>query len=207
MGVSVRVQDMPVRGEHPALDLVNTVFVRGGLRGRLVDALSSPEELDAWIAEHADSLGPLDPDLLAGEAGAASALARFLDLRDSLRRLVTAAARAERADPEDVRAVNSAARAHTDRSELPPSGHGPALHRTDAPDTRSAVWARVARAAVDLLTGPDLELLHACQAPGCVLFYLRTHPRREWCSPGCGTRVRVARHSKRRADGPGGAVR
>ncbi|MGW5875985.1 CGNR zinc finger domain-containing protein [Nocardiopsis terrae] len=201
MGISARVRDMPVLGEHPALDLVNTVFIRGGLRGQLVDALTAPADLADWIAAQAEVLGPLGPDPVFDDPAGRAALAAFTDLREPLRRVVAAAAAEAAADPADTAAVNAASRAHRDTVELPPAGYGPALHRTDAPDTPSAVLARVARAAVDLLTGPRLEQLRACPAPGCVLFYLRTHPRREWCSKGCGTRVRVARHSRRRQDG------
>jgi predicted RNA-binding Zn ribbon-like protein len=33
--------------------------------------------------------------------------------------------------------------------------------------------------------------------PNCVLFFIKDHPRREWCSPGCGNRARVAHHYDR----------
>ena len=200
MSVSGNVQDMPVVGEHPALDLVNTVFIRGGLRGQLVDALSTPADLADWIAAHAKALGPLGADTVADDGAGRAARTAFVELREPVRRLVSAAASGVPAAPGDVAAVNAAARAHRDTAELPPTGYGSARLGTDAPDTPAAVLARVARAAVDLLTGPDLDLLRACQAPGCVLFYLRTHPRREWCSKGCGTRVRVARHHRRHGE-------
>ncbi|MCB0944909.1 MAG: CGNR zinc finger domain-containing protein, partial [Mycobacterium sp.] len=51
--------------------------------------------------------------------------------------------------------------------------------------------------AVELLTGPAAVRLRACNAPGCVLYFVKTHPRREWCSEGCGNRVRAARHYQR----------
>jgi hypothetical protein len=40
-------------------------------------------------------------------------------------------------------------------------------------------------------------LLRACGAPGCVLMFLKDHPRREWCSNACGNRARQARHYDR----------
>ena len=71
----------------------------------------------------------------------------------------------------------------------------------------SAVANRVARipwwerraldAAVRLFTGPERESLRACHAPGCVLYFVKSHPRREWCSVACGNRVRAARHYQR----------
>ena len=57
--------------------------------------------------------------------------------------------------------------------------------------------AKVATDAVHLLTGPDAPQLRACHAPGCVLYFVKTHPRREWCSEACGNRARAARHYQR----------
>ena len=64
--------------------------------------------------------------------------------------------------------------------------------------------ARIAAEAVELLTGENRVLLRACYAPGCVLYFVKDHPRREWCSPSCGNRVRAARHYRRnRGESPG----
>jgi predicted RNA-binding Zn ribbon-like protein len=62
--------------------------------------------------------------------------------------------------------------------------------------TRSAL-AELGQDAVELLTGPTAVKLRACNAPGCVLYFVKTHPRREWCSEGCGNRVRATRHYQR----------
>jgi predicted RNA-binding Zn ribbon-like protein len=67
------------------------------------------------------------------------------------------------------------------------SGHGDVL----------AVLSRIAEQGVELFTGPRRASLRACHAPGCVLYFVRDHPRREWCSAGCGNRARVARHYQR----------
>ncbi|WP_245849115.1 CGNR zinc finger domain-containing protein [Lentzea kentuckyensis] len=64
--------------------------------------------------------------------------------------------------------------------------------------------ASIAAEAVELFTGEDRVLLRACYAPGCVLYFVKDHPRREWCSPSCGNRVRAARHYRRnRGESPG----
>jgi len=63
--------------------------------------------------------------------------------------------------------------------------------------------ARVAEQAVALLGGEDAGRLRACCAPGCVLYFVKTHPRREWCSVACGNRVRAARHYQRARDRKG----
>ena len=57
--------------------------------------------------------------------------------------------------------------------------------------------AQVAEQAAELLGGQDAARLRACYAPGCVLYFIKTHPRREWCSVACGNRVRAARHYQR----------
>ncbi|GGX59135.1 ABATE domain-containing protein [Streptomyces fructofermentans] len=57
--------------------------------------------------------------------------------------------------------------------------------------------ATLARAAVAFLASPELRLLRACHAPRCVRYFLKDHPRQEWCKPSCGNRARVARHHER----------
>jgi predicted RNA-binding Zn ribbon-like protein len=68
--------------------------------------------------------------------------------------------------------------------------------RESASNDASAVTAglaRIARESITLLGGADAAELRACYAPGCVLYFTKTHPRREWCSVACGNRVRAAR--------------
>jgi predicted RNA-binding Zn ribbon-like protein len=61
--------------------------------------------------------------------------------------------------------------------------------------------AMVALEASDLLGQGPVDL-GACHGPGCVLYFARVPARREWCSPGCGNRARVARHYRRRTGAP-----
>jgi predicted RNA-binding Zn ribbon-like protein len=55
--------------------------------------------------------------------------------------------------------------------------------------------ADAAAEAVQFFAG-DAEL-RACLAPGCVLYFVKDHPRKAWCSVGCGNRERAARHYAR----------
>jgi predicted RNA-binding Zn ribbon-like protein len=48
-----------------------------------------------------------------------------------------------------------------------------------------------------LMAGENPVGLRACYAPGCVLYFVNSHPRREWCSTACGNRARAARHYQR----------
>jgi predicted RNA-binding Zn ribbon-like protein len=54
----------------------------------------------------------------------------------------------------------------------------------------------IAGLGIDLVAGDETPL-RACYAPGCVLYFVQDHPRREWCSTACGNRVRAARHYRR----------
>jgi predicted RNA-binding Zn ribbon-like protein len=70
-----------------------------------------------------------------------------------------------------------------------------AVHTPDNPDVR--LLGTIATQAVELFgQGDDLDL-RACLGPGCVLYFIKDHPRREWCSTGCGNRARAARHYAR----------
>ncbi|MFH8386379.1 CGNR zinc finger domain-containing protein [Kitasatospora sp. NPDC018058] len=60
-----------------------------------------------------------------------------------------------------------------------------------------AALGALAHDTAALLTGPLAADLRACHGPGCVLFFVKDHPRREWCGPGCGNRARAARHYHR----------
>jgi CGNR zinc finger len=57
--------------------------------------------------------------------------------------------------------------------------------------------AELAHDSIDMLTGPTATELRACHAPGCVRYFVKSHPRREWCSEACGNPARAARHYRR----------
>jgi predicted RNA-binding Zn ribbon-like protein len=184
---------VPLRGEPLSLDLVNTTFIDGGLRGRLVDALSTPTDLDGHLAGWAARLPEdLRAALAPGSAGERE-LALFRGLRDAIRHCLQATLTGDAADPIAVAEVNRCVLwSGTDVLDATVPLRGRRLRPTSDPWQGAA--AEFAADAVRLLIGPDGAKLRACPAPGCILFFLRTHPRRLWCTDGCGNRVRVARH-------------
>ncbi|MGV1088233.1 MAG: CGNR zinc finger domain-containing protein [Mycobacterium sp.] len=125
-------------------------------------------------------------------------------LRDALRRLAgfltddpRQAAQSPLADLDEAMNVINAMTADTrpDRLTL---RHGQLTLAADASASpATTALSKVANDAVHLLTGPDAAHIRACQAPGCVLYFVKTHPRREWCSEACGNRTRAARHYQR----------
>jgi predicted RNA-binding Zn ribbon-like protein len=175
-------------GEPVPVRLMNTIWAdRFGVH----DALTRPADLGGWLV----SAGLLEhePDVRMRE------LSKARQLRDALRRLAalqTGDSRPAAASPcllaDAVDALNATAVAATPRLQQH-AGH--LRLAPTAPGIRGAL-ARVAADAIGLLTAPDPSL-GACQAPGCVLYFVKDHPRREWCSSTCGNRARAARHYSR----------
>jgi predicted RNA-binding Zn ribbon-like protein len=165
------------------------------------DDFGAPADLDAWL----EAVGV---PLTGAHAGAAE-LADAIRLRDAVRRLaghVTGDTREAAASAltsvEDAVAVLNEAAGHRAGPRL--ANHGGQLRAT-SDDSVSAVragLAAIAEQSIGLLGGEAAGTLRACYAPGCVLYFAKSHPRREWCSVGCGNRIRAARHYERvRAQG------
>jgi predicted RNA-binding Zn ribbon-like protein len=160
------------------------------------DDLQGPEDLDAWL----DAVGISRAGVHASRAD----LQRATSLRDAVRRLAahltddsrTAAASATTELDQALDAVNTAA------AELPAprlalrAGHLELATGT-AVSPVTAGLADIAERSMHLLGGADAARLRACYAPGCVLYFVKAHPRREWCSIACGNRARAARHYRK----------
>ena len=182
--------------DEPApVRLMNTIWA--DTRG-VHDELTSPVALAEWLAAVTD--------YERSELGGTSQreLAEALLLRDSLRRLAAYSTGDERpgaqspvTDLDEAVAAVNAVLADSPQTELAlRDGRLQATRPRRASAARSAL-AQLGQGAVELLTGPAAVRLRACNAPGCVLYFVKTHPRREWCSEGCGNRVRAARHYQR----------
>lgn len=170
---------VPLTGEPLPLELVNTTYIKGGVRGRRRDALAAgPEALDGWLAMERHRFEPGVAEALAG-----------------------ARTSGEGPDPEALAVVNAYARTAADWRELAPGPEFRAVVRQAVEDPLRLALGAISAAAVELFAGEGAERLRACPAPGCILYFVRTHARREWCTVGCGNRVRVARHSRRAREG------
>ncbi|MFI2302981.1 CGNR zinc finger domain-containing protein [Actinacidiphila glaucinigra] len=190
-------------GEPLPIELMNTVSVDGG---RTRDALADDTDAVDWLravsgrleAETGIRPGPLDAEGIRAVARSLRAL------RDALRRLASETTGDPRSSPSSVpkpdrqkaiSTLNALARAWPEL-RWPADGPISRVYRGDGGETQLAVQV-IARQAVELLTGPDRDHLRPCLAPNCLLFFADGHARREWCSPVCGNRARVARHYRR----------
>jgi predicted RNA-binding Zn ribbon-like protein len=206
-------QDVPtgatLLGEPLPVELMNTVAVDGG---EVHDALEDDAGAAAWLRAVADrirgeagvELGPLD-DGDDGEGEAARQVGGELRrLRDALRRLAMEASddpRPPATAPElsrsdAIAAVNASARTWPELL-WPSDGEPSRAYRTAGGPAGELAVRLIARQGVELFAGSQRDLLRPCTAPNCLLYFVKDHPRRGWCSPACGNRARVARHYQR----------
>ncbi|MFD4828272.1 ABATE domain-containing protein [Streptomyces uncialis] len=189
-----------------ALDLALTIRHDG--RGGVADDLGDIAGLTAWVQRRAGAFGPV-PGADRGTADSAT-LGQVRELRAALRALLARAVRPAAPSPADadrlmpvpdaLAVLNTAARRVPTVPVLRwPEGDRPAARHLPAAPAAPGdlLLATLASAAADFLTGPDLARLRACHAPRCVRYFLKDHPRQEWCKPSCGNRARVARHHER----------
>jgi len=206
----------PLLGEPLPVELMNTVWAdRDGLHDELRDAAG----LAAWLQAVAGRFaaggaghGPGLAVVLPGGRPGRELAGQFRELRDGLRGLAAAVtadprARAAGTGTPDVTAAVRAVNAACARAPLwsrltwaaPPGAPARTLRSAGTGPEAALSW--IAEEAVLLFTSPDAGRLRACAGPGCVLYFVRAHPRREWCSAVCGNRARVARHYQRHRPG------
>jgi predicted RNA-binding Zn ribbon-like protein len=177
----------PLRDEPLAVELHNTLYASGG---QAIDGLAEAASAAAWLTA-------LQPRLPVA-AGALPSPAELIELRQPVRAVLHALIESRPPDRDVLERLNAA----SERARYAPvasSGEGwPTAAVSYGTASRAdRVLAAFAADALDIATGPRRHLLRACGAPGCVLMFIKDHPRREWCSAACGNRARQARHYAR----------
>lgn len=152
-----------------------------------VERLDGVPRLADWL-EHAE-LTPVRPPTERD-------LARTRQLRETLRALALATVRGAEPAPEAVAELAGFLDRHPDRVRLDVAGR----LRRDAPVSTTEGLARIARQAVDQLTGPARHTLSICAEHDCQAVFADPVGRRRWCpSPSCASRGRVRALRARRA--------
>jgi predicted RNA-binding Zn ribbon-like protein len=177
----------PLLGEPMAIEFANTHYA---VRGEFREGIGTPAHLAAWLRDH--SLVP-GPDLSVG----ATEVTTFWALRVAIRSLCQACVDALPGDDQHVEVLNAAAATAPRWPQLHYTGGAYAVSEHTRQVGADAALAAIARDAIAILGGPLRTDIRACQGPGCVLFFVKDHPRRQWCSAGCGNRARAARHYQR----------
>ncbi|GAB3303904.1 hypothetical protein EK0264_03440 [Epidermidibacterium keratini] len=198
----------PYLGEPLAVELMNSIWAdRSGVH----DALSTSGGVEEWLRRAPQIPGCAEGELhrwltTARRRDLDEIRGRLRDLRASLRRLAAAQTedlREHATSPlndvdQAVIDINAAAAQAPHWSRLVwPDGVEPAREVHTDSKIGVAITAGIAEHAIELFSGDQRRDLRACMAPGCVLYFIKQHPRREWCSATCGNRARAARHYQR----------
>ena len=169
-----------------ALDFVGTLRARRNALPK--EMLGTPPNLDAWFRESglADEVTP----------ATAADLGKAVDLREAIYTLVAARLHDEPVDQAAVALLNAVAVTPSAVPQLGPEGRHVAA-------TAAQALSSVARQAVDILGGPEADLLKECGRPECTQVYL-DHSRgfrREWCAMRtCGSRMKAAAYRSRKRE-------
>ena len=166
---------------HRALDFLATF---GDRHREGVERLCQPRDLDRWLRATglSTSIPACDQDLENARR-----------LREAINRLARASMQGQPGDAGDIRELNNCA------TRLPARARSSTATFTAIgvrPGAISDALALIAREAVELLTGPEQELIRECAAaPACSLLYLDRSRgrRRRWCEMDrCGARAKMA---------------
>ena len=181
--------ELVLPGEPAPVRLMNTVWAdRAGVH----EALTDVDDLRLFLRTvGVADLGNVTPGDLAATRR----------LRDALRRLaadVTGDDRSRAASALDEAGALAAVNAALGALPRPRLRRGLSswVLGVDGGGGVAAALGALAREGAALVADPARPL-RACHAPGCVLYFVREHPRREWCSVACGNRARAARHYRR----------
>jgi predicted RNA-binding Zn ribbon-like protein len=193
----------PPRLDEPApLALANTVWIdRRGVH----DSLADVAYLRGWVQAFGQQ-SELTPETNGADELPMDAARRLIGLRDAVRRLAAEHTQDPRALGQSpvpdlstaTSIVNAASTASSVWPELRLEDRAPIRRdRWSGGSYGDALITTIARQAIELVTGPLWNQLRPCTAPGCAYYFVKDHVRREWCSPLCGNRARVARHAQR----------
>ena len=172
---------------HLSLDFVATL---GARRADPIERFHSVADLEEWLTI-AGLLGGIGPTATPSDTQLADARL----LREAIYRILTAVRLGDSPSTDDVDVVNLFARGPAAALQI-----GPELSAgRSVTDPIAAAITELARASVELVTGPDLQRVRQCD--GCTLLFLdRSRPgQRRWCSmKTCGNRSKTARYRARR---------
>jgi len=193
--VTPKIDDLPLRGNDLAVNFVNTV---ADVRTGYGEHASTPSDLARW-AHHAGALNAAElkavlASIHAHPRTAAARYRRAIGLRGRVSRIFTGRARSD-----DLPALDRA-RAHSANQHVLTAIHSGYALAWKGPCDLDLVTARVAEAAVALITSDRLADVKQCDGPRCGWLFVdesRTH-RRRWCSmEDCGNRAKVRRFRQR----------
>lgn len=200
------IDDLPLVGNHPALDLSNTAAWSGGTVTS--DRLRDYAALVRWSRRtgvtETEQAAVLRRRALAHPRQAARALRRVRAFRQALHDVLGAQALGRSASPDALERLNIHIAAALTQARLGKAGATGAFSWTwAASDALDRVLWPVAQSAADLLTNADrMARVRLCAGENCGWLFLDTSKRgaRRWCRMSeCGNRAKVRRFRARQS--------
>jgi predicted RNA-binding Zn ribbon-like protein len=160
-----------------------------GERWRNFERLRSPSDLARWVV----ATGLLRPEPAVTEPGLADARV----LREAVYRAIRVRMAGKPVTAGDREMINEWARQPDPAPQIAANGIRTSVGNAEP---LAACLSSIARDAIELLSGPDLDRVRECAAPDCALLFLdRSRPgKRRWCADrACGSRTRSASYRRR----------
>jgi predicted RNA-binding Zn ribbon-like protein len=190
--------DLTLTGQL-SLDFANTVDWRTSEQP--LELINTYADLVRW-ARHTGLVKEREARRLTLEAArhpviAGKVLSSALVLREALHRIFSAIAEGQKPSSSDMKYLNGRLSDALGRLQIV---SGPEGYKWDWKGREAALdwllWP-VLRAAADLLTSNQLEILRQCPGAGCAWLFVDTsrNGSRRWCAMGvCGNRAKARRH-------------
>jgi predicted RNA-binding Zn ribbon-like protein len=196
-----QINETGLLGNHVALDFVNTVDWRLAPKRR--DLVPDYEVLAHWgrrlgLLSDAE-LSEVSKQARQHPRKASAALARAVDLREALYRVLVAIAQGKAPTEPDLERLKALFAKAVYHAQLVPAGKGFSWSWAGSDLWERVTWM-VASAAVELLSSGDLDRVKQCRDEGCGWLFLdlSKNASRRWCSmEDCGARAKMRRHYRR----------
>lgn len=183
-------RDPPLIGDHPAIDLINTVSMEGGV---LIDFWQTDDDVFRWLNHTMFLPKEVTPDFKQS-----ALLTTARTLREIVRTLVIQKKEGKGIDLSQIN--DFLAQGHSYIELLKNTEGKIRMVRRYEQKKPEQLLTPLAESAAELLSTSDLELVRPCKGDKCVLwFYDRTKShRRRWCSMSvCGNRHKVTAFRQR----------
>ncbi|QGH32917.1 RNA-binding protein [Gracilibacillus salitolerans] len=185
----------PLISGNISLDLVNTEVVRHGVRH---DLLTDKEHVKAWIhtllSENIVLTQQFDRKI---DDWSEQALDLLREMRAYLREHFEKVADGKEAPSEMVALLEERMKQAPFTYQLIDNKLVP----VPLGDPAQSLMSLIVMNGLQLIASGDLDHLHRCSNPECVLLFIDKRGRRKWCSMQiCGNRVKVTRHHKRKKE-------
>jgi predicted RNA-binding Zn ribbon-like protein len=188
-------------GNHLAVDFVNTRPVLDEGPKELLPDMAS---LERWLV----AAGVLSSAKQAihlrrwrDSPKAAAFLKRLMAFREALREEILRQDGGLPISEPFLAELNRLLARHPSRMAVQRQAKELSLNLVFEPREPEDVWAPIAAAAADLLSGVPKDRVRKCEAESCVLHFYDTSKKgsRRWCSMNlCGNKVKVAAYQQRR---------